>query len=221
MANHFARTVRWVVHEVQTLVISGLLTLLPLALTAAAIHLFLRIVSDWVAPIRLYEPRALQAIRFSEYAVLIGVILFVGLFARLFLFRYLIDIIEGGIKKLPLVRHVYFGVKQLAAMLTSTGEKAEHHRPVLVEFPRAGMYSVGFVTGIAAAHWAPTRDEEWLSVFVPTTPNPTTGFYLMIPRRECKLLSLTRNEAMALIISGGVLQPDMPAAVSTKSEPIL
>lgn len=220
MANHFARTVRWIALELQALVISGLLTLLPLALTGAAIHLFIRIMSDWVAPIRLYEPHALQAIRFSEYGVLIAVILGVGLFARLFLFRYLIDIIEGGIKRLPLVRHVYFGVKQLAAMLTSTGEKAEHHRPVLIEFPRTGMYSVGFVTGIAS-HWAPTRDEEWLSVFVPTTPNPTTGFYLMVPRRECKPLALTRNEAMALIISGGVLQPDMPASGSTKSEPTL
>jgi len=219
MVHHVTRTVRWIAHELQALVLSGLLILLPLALTAAAIHLFVRIMSDWVAPIRFYEPRALQAIRFSEYGVLIAVVLGVGLFARLFLFRYLIDIIESAIKKLPLVRHVYFGVKQLAAMLTSTGEKAEHHRPVLIEFPRAGIYSVGFVTGVAA-HWAPTHDEEWLSVFVPTTPNPTTGFYLMIARRDCKPLPLSRNEAMALIISGGVLQPDIPAS-STNRESML
>jgi uncharacterized membrane protein len=208
MTDHFARTIRRVVHELQALILSGLLILLPLVLTGTAVHLFVRVISDWVAPIRFYEPAALQAVRFSEYGVLIAVVLGVGLFARLFLFRYLLDAIEGAIKRLPLVRHVYFGVKQLAAMLTSTGEKAAHHRPVLIEFPRMGMYSVGFVTGIVGRAWAPTPDEEWLSVFVPTTPNPTTGFYLMVPRRECKPLELTRNEAMALIISGGVLQPE-------------
>ena len=213
MKNRLFRTFRSVLHEIQTLLITGILTLLPLVLTITAILFCFRIIAEWVAPIRTYEPLSLQAIRFSEYGVIILLILAAGAITRFILFSYVIESFEAILKRVPLVRHIYFGVKQLVGMFTSTGEKALHHRPVLIEFPRSGTYSIGFVTGIVGPSWAPTADEEWISVFVPTTPNPTTGFYLIVPRRNCRSLQLTRQEAMALIISGGVLQPESTAVM--------
>ena len=79
---------------------------------------------------------------------------------------------------------------------------------VYVEFPRKGVYAIGFVTGTLPPEIAPKTDETYYSVFIPTTPAPTTGDFAALTEKEFIKCSLTRQEAMALVISGGIIQPD-------------
>jgi uncharacterized membrane protein len=79
---------------------------------------------------------------------------------------------------------------------------------VLVEFPRRGIYSIGFVTSKLPAHMNVEHESSYYGVYIPTTPNPATGFFVLVAQEECTVIDLTRQEAMALIMSGGIVQPE-------------
>lgn len=195
--------------------LNGLLTLLPVILTLGIFSWSFNLLKRWLEPVTTIVPTALHSVLpHSEFLITLIFIFVVGAFVTHFLLKRLITSIEHVLEKVPLLSQVYFGIKQLIAFLTAQ-EKFAVNQVVLIEFPHPGMYAIGFMTSeIAAAH-APNPTEKFCSVFVPTTPNPTTGFYLMVPARDCKPLDLTRNEAMAIIISGGIIQPER----YTKSSP--
>lgn len=79
---------------------------------------------------------------------------------------------------------------------------------VIMEFPRMGIYSIGFLTGQSAIHLHPTEGKNYFNVFIPTTPNPTSGFLVIAAEGDFTVVDLTRQEAMSLIISGGIIRPE-------------
>jgi uncharacterized membrane protein len=203
---------RRLINYLQTLFFTGLLTILPLTLTGALFIFSFRLVKSWLAPLSRFlatyaTPELSSRIPHFEILAAIGFILCIGVVLQIFLVHPLIHWTESILGKIPLLRQVYFGIKQLVHAFTAH-DKFSFQRVVLLEFPRAGMYSFGFVTSRMPAELAPSNGITYLSVFVPTTPNPTTGFYIMAPENECKNVDLTRHEAMAIIISGGIIQPD-------------
>ena len=144
---------------------------------------------------------------YSELLLILTVILFFGILLRILFMRSIIHSTERLIAKIPLVRPVYTGIKQLVHAF-STQDKLSFKKVVLIEFPRPGMYSVGFLTSEVARQLPPNKEEKFFSIFVPSTPTPITGYLVMLPEKDIRVLDLSHQEAMALIISGGIIQPD-------------
>ena len=130
-------------------------------------------------------------------------IFLVGLITTNILGRRLLSLGEYIISRVPLVKEIYLSIKQIAEALFSQKEK-NFRRVVLIEYPRNGIYTMVFVTGVAQQSLQEKTGEKLLNVFVPTTPNPTSGFFLMVPEEEVTELDITPEEAFKLIISGGM-----------------
>lgn len=131
----------------------------------------------------------------------------VGFMTSNLLGKRLIDIGERFITKIPLVKNVYVAVKQISdAMLTST--RKSYRRVVLIEYPRKGIYTLAFVTGVAKGEVQEKTQTKVINLFVPTTPNPTSGFYLMVPETDVINLNMSVEDAFKLLISGGMVSHD-------------
>lgn len=200
-----------------SLFLKGFLTLLPIIVTVAILNFSFKILKRWLYPIYQLEPQFLKAIPFSEFLLTFFFVIFVGLILNIFILHSLWDAFEVLIGKIPLVRPIYAGIKQLIQALNPQGTSSFKH-VVLIEFPRAGVYSIGFMTSEVPEQLSPNPQLIYYNVFVPTTPNPTAGFFLMIDKDNVKITNLTRQEAMALIISGGIIQPERFEKNNTRME---
>ena len=105
------------------------------------------------------------------------------------------------------MRPIYGGIKQLVQAFNPHDNVSFKH-VVLVEFPRKGIYSMGFMTSEMPAELTPDQATTYYNIFVPTTPNPTSGFFLVAAKENVHIVNISRQEAMALIISGGTIQPE-------------
>ncbi len=192
----------------QSIFLKGLFTLLPLTLTVALLSFCFNLIKSWLQPVYTLEPESLRIIPHSEIFLVILAIFVVGVIMQLFIVTHVVDIIENSIlNKIPLLRQIYFGIKQLVNALNPNDQITFKH-VVNVPFGATGTYALGFLTNYISPELAPNKDTRYVSVFVPTTPNPTTGFYLVVPESDCRILHITRQEAMTVIISGGILQPE-------------
>ena len=134
-------------------------------------------------------------------------ILLIGLMARNIVGRWLLEFGEGTLSRIPLAGSVYKTLKQL--LETFLGDNSTRfRRVVLVEYPREGLFSVGFVTGLVGPSLQPELDETLLSVFIPTAPNPTPGWYTLVPEASVKDLNISVEDAFRTIISAGIVNPD-------------
>lgn len=195
-------------------IINGLLTILPFTLTVGLFMVSFRIIVAWLKPIQEFINQPLVFLHAIEYKIIINQILLVaigiflfGVIIRTLLLRSVIERFEELIFKIPLIRPVYSGIKQLVHAF-SVQDKITFKKVVVVEFPRPGIYSLGFLTSELPHSIAPERDKKFYNIFVPTTPNPTSGFFVILAEHEFKTIDLTRQEAMAMIISGGIIQPE-------------
>ncbi len=187
--------------------VNGLLTLLPLALTVALFNTSFKLVLSWLTPVqKIAHMTFFAAIPYAEVLLSIIAILIVGMIAKVFIFRSVLEGVEQLISKVPLLRQIYAGIKQLVNAF-SLQDKITFKEVVLVEFPRPGIYSLGFMTSELPTEIAPRNGELFVNVFIPTTPNPTSGFFVIMPAQQLIPIELTRQEAMTMIISGGIIQP--------------
>lgn len=189
------------------LFLKGLLTLLPLTLTITLLNFSFKILKNWLRPIYNLEPNFLKAIPFSEFLLTFSFIIFVGLILNVFFLKRFWHFLENLLSNIPLVRPIYGGIKQLVQAF-NPDDNQSFKQVVLIEFPREGTYSIGFMTSEAPRELSPSKNIVYYNVFIPTTPNPTAGFFLIVPKENVKVINITRQEAMALIISGGIIQPD-------------
>lgn len=201
--NIFKATAKYI----KTLFINGLIFLLPITITFALFSFFFNLVKSWLVPLRKLNMPILEAIPHHEILLIILFILIIGMLLRFFILKPLIEFLEEILERLPLIRTVYGGVKQLVHAFSSQ-DQLSFKKIVIVEFPLKGIYSVGFLTSQVPHQIAPKTDKIYVNIYIPTTPNPTTGFFVMVPEGEYMETDLTRQEATALIISGGILQPE-------------
>lgn len=197
---------KYVINFLWKLFLNGLLTLLPIALTIGVFKLTFDLVMNWLKPFRRFVPPYLD-IPYGEVILVILVIFLFGTILKTFLIRSIVNAIENILIRLPLVRPVYSGIKQLVQAF-STQDKITFKKVVLIEFPRKGMYSIAFLTSELKPSLAPNKEEKFYNIFIPTTPNPTSGYFVMLPERDIIIVNITRQEAMAMIISGGIIQPE-------------
>lgn len=198
----------------RSIFISGLLTILPLALTIALFTFTFRIIESWVYPLTALLPKQIYSVPvdgvISEillFSLMFIVIMLIGSILQFLLLKKIVDGVESLFGKIPLVRQVYFGIKQLLQAFNPENDVA-FQRVALIEFPRAGVYSLGFIMGELASELTPNPQKTYLNVFIPNTPNPTSGYYVIVPQEECLVTTLKRQEAMTIIISGGIITPE-------------
>lgn len=143
---------------------------------------------------------------FSTLIVLI-IITIIGWFSQLLIGRFMVTLAEKSLAKVPLVKGIYSSVKQIVETF-SKRKKAIFQKIVLVEFPLQGSYAIGFLTGEAKGEIQAKTKEDMLNIFVPTTPNPTSGFLIMVPRKNVHEMDMKVSDGMKLIISGGAVVPE-------------
>lgn len=195
------------------LFINGLITVLPLLLTITIFNVLFKFIKSLLEPVRnlimgsaQFIPLWLQWIPHIEVILIIICILLLGTFLNLFVFRAILDRVEEWFNKIPLVSPIYSGMKQLVAAFNHK-DKSSFQQVVIVQLAGQSIYTIGFVTGEIAGHLAPRPNVHYVSVYVPTTPNPTGGFYLIVAKDDLVPLDITRQEAITLIMSIGMIQP--------------
>jgi uncharacterized membrane protein len=202
--------------------IAGLLVVIPLATTIWlsvstarwAINLFTRIPKQ-INPFDGLNPILTDVLNFSVgFTVPLLSILIIGLMARNIAGRWLLDFGERLLQAIPLAGSVYKTLKQILETLLSDS-KSKFRRVVLVEYPRKGVWTMGFVTGKISPQLQNHLQQEVISVFIPTTPNPTSGWYTVVPQEEALDLDISIEDAFKILISGGIVSPEMPGVKST------
>ena len=190
--------------------IAGLLVVVPLYLT---IYIFSLIVG-YMDTLLNYLPESMQPDVYLKFHIpglgvifTIVVIFLIGLLATNLLGKKLVEIGDNILARIPFFRSIYKPLKQFMETFLVTGYSG-FRRVVLVEFPSKGMYSVGFLTGVAAGEVQSKTKERVVNVFLPTTPNPTTGFYILIPEKDIIPLEMSVEDAFKLIITGGMVSPE-------------
>ena len=187
--------------------INGLCALLPITLTLGLFTLSFRLIESWIKPIHNLTPAFLIHVPYAEIILILAFIFLVGLILKLFVLQHLIHSCEQILCKIPLIRPIYSGIKQLVHAFGAQ-DSLTFKKVVLVEFPRKGTYSLGFLTSELPLDLRPNPKKRFYNIFIPTTPNPTSGYFIIIEEEGIQEVNLTQHEAMALIISGGIIQPD-------------
>jgi uncharacterized membrane protein len=192
--------------------ISGLLLWLPIWVTLLVIKFLVDILGNSITMLpHQYQPDALLGFHIPGIGFLITVlvIFFSGMIVANFLGRSVIGFWDAVINRIPLVRSIYSSVKQVSETLLTPGGQS-FRKVLLVEYPRKGLWTIAFQTSeiTPAALKDAFKDDEMVSFFVPTTPNPTSGFLMMAPRKDVIEMDLSVDQALKFVISLGVVQPE-------------
>lgn len=209
--------------------ITGLLVWLPLTVTLWALNYIITAADRLVTLIPpQWQPQTHLGFHIPGLGVLIAVVvLFVtGLFAANVLGRKIIEGWDSLLGRIPVVKSIYSGTKKVSESLFSDNSRS-FKTPVLVPFPQPDIWTLAFVSGSVAPPLAdslPAAEEGYVSVYVPTTPNPTGGYYIMVRRRDIRTVDMSVDEALKYVISLGMVMPDelphkpRPEALAAQTE---
>jgi uncharacterized membrane protein len=199
----------WAHAKVQTRrhFLTGLLVIVPLGLTFFVVSWIV----GFMDQILVYIPPKFHPDTYLPFSIpglgvifTLFIIQFVGLLSANLFGRKVVKTYEQVLDRIPFVRGVYLAVKQLLEQILSQ-DSDRFRRAVLVEYPRKGIYSIGFVTGVGAGQVQEKTPEKVLNIFIPTTPNPTSGYYLLVPESDVVPLTLTVEQAFKIIVSAGMV----------------
>ena len=186
--------------------ITGLLIWVPLVITVWVLGLLVATLEGFVPGFLSSESLFGIDIPGFRFVLVVVVVLLTGIFAANLIGRTMVDQWESLLGRIPLVRSIYNSVKQVSDTVLAPNGQA-FRRAVLVQYPRAGSWTIGFLTGQPGGDVVNHLEGDYMSVYVPTTPNPTSGFFLMMPRYDVIELDMTVDEALKYVISMGVVVP--------------
>lgn len=190
--------------------ITGLLILVPLAITLWVLHSVISTMDQSLLLLpEQWRPEQLFGFKVLGIGtVLTLLIVFVtGLLAQNFIGNYVVEAWEALLKRIPIVNSIYSSVKQVSdTLFSSTGNAFS--KAVLVQYPREGSWTIAFLTGVPGGAVAKHLQGDYISIYVPTTPNPTSGFFLMVPKADTIELDMTVDAALKYVVSMGVVAPD-------------
>jgi uncharacterized membrane protein len=212
-------TQMWFRINIRRIFITGVFLVLPALVTFFLLSFLLDFVNQNVTP---HLRKALVFLPSEEMQVWIApflpilslvlvlvVVFFIGLLGTNYIGKRIIAGFDRLVLRIPLVRGIYRAAKQLFEAISSPGSRA-FDAVVMVEFPRRGTYVVAFLTRTATGEVQAVTEDEVVYLFIPTTPNPTSGWLLVAPRSEVIPLRMSVEDAMKLIVSGGIVSPPMP-----------
>ena len=190
--------------------ITGLLIWVPLGITYWVISTIVKTLDGIIPP--HISPQALFGLEIPGFGLLavVLVVLITGALGANLLGRRLVDLWEGLLARIPLVRSIYSSVKQVSDTILAPNGQA-FRQAVLVQYPRQGLWTIAFVTGKPSHEIENKLHADCVSIYVPTTPNPTSGFFLMLPRAELIPLSIGVDAALKYVVSMGTVPPSAQA----------
>ncbi len=193
--------------------LTGLVVIVPIWLTIYLIWTVIGWIDSWVLPFvpAQYQPDQYIGINLRGVGVIIFLIFttIVGWMAKGILGRSFLAWAEGLVARMPVVRSIYKGLKQIAETVFAQSETS-FDTACLVEYPRKGIWAIAFISTTAKGEVNERipRDEQLVSVFLPTTPNPTSGFLLFVPKSDLIMLDMSVEDAAKLVISAGLVYPN-------------
>jgi len=204
--------------RVRNWVVAGLLIWIPLGVTVLIIGYLFELADKvlLLLPDRL-QPQNLIGFKIPGLGILLTAIIVIGtgmIFANL-VGRRIVHVWEHVLARIPLVRSVYSSVKQITETLFSKQGKS-FRKVVLVEYPRRELWTLAFVTGESAGIFDQLTGKDLVNLYVPTTPNPTSGFFLMVPKQDLVELDIPVEVGLKLILSTGVVVPDQIRDLAAK-----
>lgn len=190
--------------------LTGLLVLVPLAITAWVLSLIISTLDQSLLFVpEAWHPRALFGVDIPGIGAILtlAIVFLTGLLTNNLVGGYVVRLGERLLKRIPVVSSLYGSVKQVSDTLFSSSGNA-FRQPVLIPYPHADSYTIAFLTGVPGGDVKNHLVGDYVSVYVPTTPNPTSGFFLMMERRKVVELNMTVDAALKHIVSMGVVAPE-------------
>ncbi len=190
--------------------LTGILITAPLLITCYVAWLFIGFVDAKVNPLiplkynpETYLPFAIPGL---GLIVLVVVLTIIGAITAGFFGKLWLRFTEQLLNRMPVVRNIYSAVKQILETVLAQQSNA-FREAVLVEYPRRGLWAIAFITGRTEGEVQNVTEEECINIFLPTTPNPTSGFLLFVPKKDLVSLNMSTEEAIKMVISGGIITP--------------
>ncbi len=199
--------------------LTGFIICAPLAITAYLVWSFIGWVDSWVKPYipAVYNPDTYLPFSIPGFGLIVAffLITIVGFLTANFIGRTIVSYGEHLLGRMPFVRNLYSGLKQIFQTVFSEQETS-FEKVCLIEYPRPGLYALAFIATDTRGEVdtvLKAKGQETISVFLPTTPNPTSGFLLFVPKEDATILEMTVEQAAKLVISAGLVAPEQPASV--------
>lgn len=193
-------------------IIAGLLVWLPFAATVVIVKLVVDLLDKIILLLPPeYQPETLLGFSIPGFGIILAmsILLITGMLAANLFGRRLVEFWEAILNRIPLVRSIYNSVKQISTTILDSNGKS-FRKVVMLQYPREGVWSIGFLTNEEVSTDIDGLNHDLAAVFVPTTPNPTSGFIIMAPRNDITELNMTVEEGFKFVISMGVIVPDGP-----------
>lgn len=196
--------------RLRTYFLAGILVTAPISITFYIAWIFISFVDDRIKPLiperynpETYLPFSVPGI--GLIVVLVGLTL-IGAATAGFIGRFFVRLSERLLNRMPVIRSIYGATKQIFETVLAQQSSA-FREVVLVEYPRKGVWAIGFLTGTTHGEVQDLTEDEVLNVFLPTTPNPTSGFLLFVPKSDVVRLDMTIEEGIKMVVSGGIVTP--------------
>jgi len=199
-------------------IITGLLIWIPLGITIFVIKLLVNLMDNTIVLLPpAWRPEALFGFNIPGLGIVISamIIFITGFFLTNLAGRRIINFWENLLDRIPLVRSIYSSVKQVTSTLLSSDNNT-FNEVLLIQYPRTGVWTICFKTNDGPKIFSDATGQDLITVFVPTTPNPTSGFILFVPKDEVKKMDMDVEDALKLVMSLGVVTPERNAKITTQ-----
>lgn len=195
---------------IKSIFLNGLLAIFPFGITVICLTFTYNLMAKWLAPIKTIEPTLLQTIPGSEFFIFILFIMFIGILLKFLIIGPIIHYFEKVVSKIPIINSIYSGAKILGNFFNSPTERNVERKVVLIRYPRDKYYNIAFLLGTASGNFDKLIDcdEEYFKVFMPNTPNPSSGYFFILPKSEIIETNITFEEAIKTIVSCGLITPE-------------
>jgi uncharacterized membrane protein len=215
---------RTVFGRIRAYLLAGILVTAPIGITLWLTWGVITFFDNKVVPLipAHYNPETYLPIPLPGLGLVLAVIVLVliGWLAAGLMGRWVVRMSEQLMARMPFIRNVYSAVKQIMETVLAQNANAFRH-VVLVEYPRRGIWTMGFVTGTTGGEVQSVVDAELVNVFVPTTPNPTSGFLLFVPKKDLYYLDMTSEEGFKMLVSTGIVTPTDRRSEERKGTPMI
>lgn len=190
--------------------LAGVVVTAPIAITTFIVWKFLEFLDEKITPFipYSYNPNTYLPFNIPGFGLIITVVFFivVGWFTRNFLGRLMVRWSEYIVERVPVINKIYVAIKHVMETITSSHSDA-FKEVVMFEYPKKDIWVIGFVTGVSKGEVQEKTSDETINIFVPTTPNPTSGFLLFIPKKDLIYMDMSVEEGIKLVVSGGIITP--------------
>jgi uncharacterized membrane protein len=200
-------TKRTFLGEMRTAFVRGSVVIIPVALTYWFFSAFLNAIDGILSPV--YEKILGWPVPGLGFMSMVLLVLIVGFLSRNLVARVLFSWFERLLGSVPFVRGVYSAIKDLIGAFTVGGKGKTFRQVVLVEYPRNGLYTIAFVTNEMRFSYSAKRTMDFVNVYIPNPPNPTSGVLILVPKKDAVVLDLTIEQGLKLVLSGGIVTPEV------------